>query len=261
MSFNMTQSFSTLIFERRGPVAIITMNRPDKLNACNTHMYRELTDLLGTIDKEKEIRVIVITGSGEKAFSAGADLEELDFNNLDESSDYIRIDATAFRAIENVRQPVIAAVNGAAIGYGCKVAIVSDITVASQHARFSLPGATFGAVHMIMLGRAREVIGRKRLAEMLMTGKTIDAGTAREYGIVNHIVPREKVLDEAVAIANQIAACPPITIEVIRRMMHRGNDDDYRWEDLLSPGLLLMEDLKEGQRAFIERRKPKFTGK
>jgi len=257
----MSQSFDTLLFEQRGPIAIITMNRPDKLNACNTHMYKELTRLLGDIDEDRDVRAIVITGSGEKAFSAGADLEELDFDNLRESSDYIKIDATAFRAMENVRQPLIAAVNGAAIGYGCKVAIVSDIAVASENARFSLPGATFGAVHMIMLGRAREVMGRKRLAEMLMTGKTLDAETAREYGIVNHVVPRGAVLDRAIEIAEQIAACPPITIEVIRRMMHRGNDDDYRWEDLLSPGLLLMDDLKEGQRAFIERRKPKFTGK
>ena len=123
----MTQLFETLLFEKRGPVAIITMNRPDKMNACNTHMYKELTRLLGTIDDDREIRAIVITGSGEKAFSAGADLEELDFDNLRESSDYIKIDATAFRAMENVRQPVIAAVNGAAIGYGCKVAIISDI--------------------------------------------------------------------------------------------------------------------------------------
>lgn len=257
----MTQSFETLLYEQRGAIAVITMNRPEKLNACNTFMYKELTSLLSTIDQDREIRAIIMTGSGDRAFSAGADLDELDFANLRESSDYIKIDATAFRAIENVRQPVIAAVNGLAIGYGCKIAIISDITVASEKARFSLPGATFGAVHMIMLGRAREVMGRKRLAEMLMTGKMIDAVTAQEYGIVNHLVPQENVLAEALKIANQIAACPPISIEVIRRMMHRGNDDDYRWEDLLSPGLLLMEDLKEGQRAFVEGRKPKFTGK
>ncbi len=257
----MTQSFETLLYEQRDAVAIITMHRPDKLNACNTHMYQELTGLLSTIDQDKDIRAIIITGSGDRAFSAGADLDELDFANLRESSDYIKIDATTFRAMENVRQPVIAAVNGAAIGYGCKIAIISDITIASEKARFSLPGATFGAVHMIMLGRAREVMGRKRLAEMLMTGKMIDAETAQEYGIINHVVPQENVLDEALKIANQIAACPPITIEVIRRMMHRGNDDDYRWEDLLSPGLLLMEDLKEGQQAFVEGRKPEFKGK
>jgi len=257
----MSQSFETLLYEQRGAIAIITMNRPDKLNACNTHMYKELTSLLGEIDQDKGIRAIIITGSGDRAFSAGADLDELDFANLRESSDYIKIDATTFRAMENVRQPVIAAVNGAAIGYGCKIAIISDITIASEKARFSLPGATFGAVHMIMLGRAREVMGRKRLAEMLMTGKMMDAETAQEYGIVNHVLPHEEVLDAALKIANQIAACPPITIEVIRRMMHRGNDDDYRWEDLLSPGLLLMEDLKEGQRAFVEGRKPEFKGK
>ena len=257
----MNDNLQTLLYEQRGAVAIITMNRPDKLNACNTHMYKELTRLLSQIDQDKSIKAIIITGSGDKAFSAGADLEELNFDNLRESSDYIKIDATAFRAMENVRQPVIAAVNGAAIGYGCKVAIISDITVASEKARFSLPGATFGAVHMIMLGRAREVMGRKRLAEMLMTGQMIDAQTAENFGIVNHVVPQEEVLDKALEIANQIAACPPLPIEVIRRMMHRGNDDDYRWEDLLSPGLLLMEDLKEGQRAFMEGRKPKFTGK
>ena len=190
--------------------------------------------------------------------SAGA---ELDFDNLRESSEYIKIDATAFRAMENTRQPIIAAVNGTAIGYGCKVAIISDLAIAADNAVFSLPGATFGAVHMIMLGRAREVMGRKRLAEMLMTGKSIDAETAVEYGIVNQVIPRDSVLDSALELAEQIASCPPITIEVIRRMMHRGNDDDYRWEDLLSPGLLLMEDLKEGQRAFIEGRKPEFKGK
>lgn len=257
----MSEGFSTILYEKKDAVAVISMNRPDKLNACNTTMYKELDCLLTKIDSDDSIRVVVITGSGEKAFSAGADLEELNFANLKESSDYIRIDATAFRKLENIRQPVIAAVNGAAIGYGCKVAIVSDIAVASEKAKFSLPGATFGAVHMIMLGRAKEVMGKKRLAQMLLTGETIDAQQAERYGIVNKVVAPDQVLEEALRIANQIAACPQITIEVIRRMMHRGNDDDYRWEDLLSPGLLLMEDVKEGRQAFKERRKAKFTGK
>lgn len=260
MSFTF-QRYETLLVEIRGAVAVVTMNRPDKLNACNTVMYRELDHALGVIEGSDDIRAVVITGSGEKAFSAGADIEELDFANLKESSEYIRIDATTFRRIENIPQPVITAVNGVAIGYGCKVAIVSDITVASETARFSLPGATFGAVHMIMLGRARDVIGRKRLSEMILTGEMLDAATAKDFGIVNHIVPQSQVLEKALAIAQKIAANPPLAIRVIRRMLHRGMDDDYRWEDLLSPGLLLMEDLKEGQRAFIERRKPEFKGK
>ena len=257
----MQTSYETLLVEIDDAVAIITMNRPDKLNACNTTMYRELDQVLGDIENSDEIRAVVITGSGDSAFSAGADMDELDFANLKESSDYIKIDASTFRRIENIPQPVITAVNGAAIGYGCKVAIVSDITVASKNAKFSLPGATFGAVHMIMLGRARDVIGRKRLSEMLLTGETLDAQTAQNYGIVNHVVEPEEVLANAVEIAKKIAACPPLTIRVVRRMLHRGMDDDYRWEDLLSPGLLLMEDLKEGRRAFIERRRPEFKGR
>lgn len=258
---NTSAQYETLLVETRGAVAVVTMNRPDKLNACNTVMYRELDHALARIEADDGIRAVVMTGAGDRAFSAGADLEELDFADLKESSDYIKIDATAFRRIENIPQPVITAVNGLAIGYGCKVAIVSDITVASEKARFSLPGATFGAVHMIMLGRARDVIGRKRLSEMLLTGETLDAETARDFGIVNHVVPHAEVLDRACAIAGKIAANPPLAVRVIRRMLHRGMDDDYRWEDLLSPGLLLMNDLKEGQRAFIEGRKPRFEGR
>jgi len=257
----MTETFSTILYEKRGPVAVITMNRPDKLNACNTTMYKELDRVLDLIEFDDAVKAVVITGSGDKAFSAGADLEELNFDNLKDSTDYIKTDATAFRRLENIPQPVIAAVNGAAIGYGCKVAIVSDIAIASEKAKFSLPGATFGAVHVIMLGRAKEVIGKKRLAKMLLTGETIDARQAEVYGIVNKVVEPAALMEEALKVANQIAACPPLSIRVIRRMLHRGMDDDYRWEDLLSPGLLLMEDLKEGQQAFMERRKPDFKGR
>lgn len=257
----MAETFETILYEKQGPVAIITMNRPDKLNACSTVMYKEIDHALDMIESDGEVRAVVITGSGDKAFSAGADLEELNFDNLKDSTEYIKIDAKAFRRLENIPQPVIAAVNGAAIGYGCKVAIVSDITIASESAKFSLPGATFGAVHVIMLGRAMEVLGRKRLSQLLLTGETIDAHQAEKYGIVNKVVPADQVLTEALKVANKIAACPPLAIQVTRRMLHRGMDDDYRWEDLLSPGLLLMEDLKEGRRAFMEKRKPKFTGK
>lgn len=257
----MSDRYDTLLVETRGAVAVVTMNRPEKLNACNTVMYRELDHALARIESSDDIRAVVMTGAGDRAFSAGADIDELNFADLKESSDYIKIDATTFRRIENIPQPVITAVNGLAIGYGCKVAIVSDITVASEKARFSLPGATFGAVHMIMLGRARDVVGRKRLSEMLLTGQMIDAKTAQEFGIVNHVVPQDQVLNRAIAIAEGIAANPPLSVRVIRRMLHRGMDDDYRWEDLLSPGLLLMEDLKEGRRAFVDGRKPQFKGK
>ena len=257
----MVEEFETILYEKKGPIAVITMNRPDKLNACNTGMYKEIDRVLDLVEKDEHIRAVIITGAGDKAFSAGADLEELDFNHLKESTEYIRIDAKTFRHLEDIPQPVIAAVNGAAIGYGCKVALISDITIASENATFSLPGTTFGAVHVITLGRGREVLGRKRLAYMLLTGVTLDAHQAERYGIVTAVVPHDQVLAEAEKMARKIASLPPISAQVTRRMLHRGMDDDYRWEDLLSPGLLLMEDLKEGQRAFIEKRKPKFSGR
>ena len=255
------KKFETIIYEQKGAIAIITMNRPDKLNACSTYMYKDIDKALDIIEENDEIRAVVITGSGDQAFSAGADLEELNFDNLKQSRKYIDIDAKTFRHLENIPQPVIAAVNGAAIGYGCKIAIISDITIASENAKFCLPGTTFGAVHVIMLGRAMDVLGRKRLAHMLLTGEMIDVHQAERYGFVNKIVPQDQLLATAEELANKIASFPPISVQVTRRMLHRGNDDDYRCEDLLSPGLLLMEDVKEGRQAFLERRKPEFTGK
>lgn len=257
----MKETFETILLEKKDQVAIVTMNRPDKLNACNTRMYKDLDRALDLIEADPEVRAVIVTGAGDRAFSAGADIEELEFANLQESREYIAIDARTFRHIENIPQPVIAAVNGAAIGYGCKIAIVSDIAIASEKAKFSLPGITIGAVHVITLGRGREVLGRKRLAHMLLTGETLDAHQAEMWGIVSKVVPHEQLLSEAEKLAGRIAKSPRISVEVTRRMLHRGMDDDYRWEDLLSPALLLMEDVKEGRRAFLEKRKPIFKGK
>lgn len=257
----MANSYETIIYEKKDGFAVITMNRPDKLNACSTTMYKEMDKVLDIIEFDEDIRAVIITGAGDKAFSAGADLEELDFDNLKESTEYIRIDARTFRHLENIPQPVIAAVNGAAIGYGCKVAIISDVVIASDTAKFSLPGTTFGAVHVITLGRGLNVLGRTRLASMLLTGETLDARQAESYGIVTKVVSPDELYAQAEKAAKKIASMPPLSVRVTRRMLHRGCDDDYRWEDLLSPGLLLMQDLKEGQKAFIERRKPVFKGK
>ena len=257
----MNETYTTIRVEKKAAICTITLNRPDRHNAFNVKMYEELDHALTQIGKDDGIKAIIFTGAGDRSFSAGADLEELDFKNLKESTAYIQTDAKAFRRIENVPQPVICAVNGSAIGGGCKIAIVSDITIASEKATFSLPGATFGAVHVITLGRGMNVLGRQRLGRMLLTGEAIDAHKAESYGLVSQVVPHDRLMGEAEKIARRIAGYPPLTIRVIKRMLHRGNDDDYRWEDLLSPGLLLMEDLKEGQRAFMEKRKPQFQGK
>lgn len=237
------------------------MNRPDKLNACNLKMFQEIDHALSLVEENDNVRVVVITGAGDRAFSAGVDFEELEFKDMKESNAFIRSDARMFRRIENIPQPVIAAVNGYAFGYGCKIAIISDIAIASDRAQFGLQGIKVGAVHVITLGRGRGTLGRGRLGYLLLSGKTIDAKKAEEYGLVAQVVPHDKLYAEVESLAQSIAQYPVLAVRAIKRMLHRGCDDDYRWEDLLSPGLLLMDDLKEGRRAFLEKRKPRFKGR
>jgi len=252
--------YTTILLEVKGDIAVITLNRPEKHNACNVKMFQELEHSLSVVGSDDTVKAIIITGAGDRAFSAGVDFDELEFQNLKGSLGFVEKDAAMFRRLENVSQPVIAAVNGYAFGYGCKLAIVSDISIAAERAQFGLQGIRVGAVHVITLGRGRDILGRNRLGYMLLTGETIDAQKAERWGIVSKVVPNDKLMAEAEAIAHGIASYPSLGVRTIKKMLHRGCDDDYRWEDLLTPGLLLMEDVKEGRQAFKEKRKPKFKG-
>ncbi len=253
--------YETILLGIDDGVATITMNRPEKHNACSVQMFREIDYALSAIERDESVRAVVITGAGDRAFSAGVDFDDLDFKDVKESSAFVEADARTFRHIENIPQPVIAAVNGYAYGYGCKIAIVSDVAIASERARFGLQGIKVGAVHVITLGRGRGVLGRNRLGYLLLSGETIDAQQAEHWGIVSRVVPHESLLAEAGSLARTIAGYPVISVRAIKKMLHRGCDDDYRWEDLLTPGLLVMEDLREGRRAFKEKRPPRFKGR
>lgn len=252
--------YDSILYLENNGIANITLNRPDKHNACSVRMFQEIEHALSMIGQNDSIKVVIITGAGDRAFSAGVDFDELEFKNIKESISFVEFDTAMFRRLENIPQPVIAAVNGYAYGYGCKIAIVSDISIASERAKFGLQGIRVGAVHVITLGRGRSVLSRNRLGYMLLTGETIDAHKAEQWGIVSKVVPHEQLLTEAEAIAQSIASYPSLSVRTIKRMLHRGYDDDYRWEDLLTPGLLLMEDMKEGRQAFKEKRKPEFKG-
>lgn len=260
MNKKYSKDYETILFAAKGPVATLTMNRPDKHNACNGKMFEEIDHALSLVERDEGIRVVVITGAGDQAFSAGVDFSELDFENMKQSTAFIDIDARMFRRIENIPQPVIAAVNGYAYGYGCKIAIVSDIAIASDKARFGLQGIRVGAVHVITLGRGRDTLGRGRLGYLILSGDTIDAEKAEQWGIVARVVPHEKLYSEVDSLAQRIARHPALAVRTIRKMLHRGCEDDYRWEDLLSPGLLMMDDVKEGRKAFLEKREPGFKG-
>ena len=258
---NRQDAYETILLEVKDRVASMTMNRPEKLNACNVKMFQEIDRALASVEDREDVSVVVITGAGDRAFSAGVDFQDLQFEDVGQSTEFIKHDARMFRRIENIPQPVIAAINGDAYGYGCKIAIVSDIAIASEKARFGLQGIKVGAVHVITLGRGRDVLGRGRLGYLLLSGETIDAATAEHYGIVEKVVPQDRLRAEVQALAQTIAEYPPLAVRTIKKMLHRGCDDDYRWEDLVSPGLLMMEDVREGRRAFFEKRKPRFKGK
>ncbi len=253
-------NFETIILEVKSNIATISMNRPEKMNACNMKMFKEIDHALMEIEKTPDIRVVVITGTGQKAFSAGVDLKELDFKNVAESNEWIQNDARMFRRIESIPQPVIAAVNGHAYGYGCKIPIVCDLAIAAQDAMFGLQGIKLGAVHIITLGRGRDTMSRKDLAYILLSGEAFSADKAASIGVINKAVPREELYPKVYELARKIVEYPSYPVKIIKRMLHRGMDEDYRYEDLLSPSLLLQEDLKEGRAAFFEKRKPQFKG-
>jgi len=255
------KGYETILLGIDDGVATITMNRPEKHNACSVQMFREIDDALSAIERDESVKAVIITGAGDRAFSSGVDFDDLEFKDLKESSAFVETDARTFRHIENIPQPVIAAVNGYAYGYGCKIAIVSDVTIASERARFGLQGIRVGAVHVMTLGRGRSVLGRNRMGYLLFSGETIDARQAEHWGIVSQVVSHDELLPAAEKLARTIAGYPVIGVRTIKRMLHRGCDDDYRWEDLLTPGLLVMEDLKEGRRAFKEKRPPRFKGR
>jgi len=253
--------YGSILVAKDNAVLTITMNRPEKMNACSLEMFTEIDKALTEAENDDDVKVVIITGAGNKAFSAGVDIEALNMDDLNAASNWVKIDAGTFRHIENIPMPVIAAVNGDAFGFGCKISIVSDFAIAADNARFGLQGIKVGAVHMIMLGRAVNVLGRQRLGYMLFTGKIIDAHKAEHFGIVSEVVPQEELYPAVYGLAHKIAEYSPVAIRTIKKLLHRGSDDDYRYEDVLTPHLLTMEDLKEGSRAFVEKRKAIFKGK
>jgi enoyl-CoA hydratase/carnithine racemase len=208
--------YQTILVEIKKPAATITMNRPDKHNACSVKMFQEIDDALSQIEGDEAVRVVVITGAGDRAFSAGVDFGDLEFDDLKGSTAFVDTDARMLRHLENIPQPVIAAVNGYAYGYGCKIAIVSDIAIASDRARFGLQGIKVGAVHVITLGRGRGTLGRNRLGYLILFGDTIDAQKAEQWGIVSKVVSHDQLREEADRLARTIADYPVMAVRAVR---------------------------------------------
>ncbi len=258
-------NYETILVEKRGKVALITINRPDKLNALSSKVHEEGVSALDELRNDSEIRVVVITGAGEKSFVAGADISEFAGKSAAAQRDIMN-SRSLFNSIDTFPKPVVAMVNGFCLGGGCELALACDLRVASEKARFSQPEINLG----IMCGgggtqRLTRLIGEGRAMEMILTGDMIDAATALDFGLVNHVYSPEELEEKTFELANKIAEKAPIALQMSKeavKFASRSNlDEGLRREIDLFAICFSTEDKEEGVSAFLEKRKPDFKGK
>lgn len=255
--------YTTILTEIRGRVGVVTLNRPQAMNAFNTLMLTELFDALETFDKDENIGAMVVTGN-EKAFAAGADIKEMAESSPFEMIQKGRVEK--WDLIRGIKKVVIAAVSGWALGGGCEFAISCDMIVASESAKFGQPEITIG---VIPGGggtqRLARLLGKQLAMEMVINNRTLSAAEALQFGLVNRVVPVDGYLDAAVAFAEEIASRAPLATRMAKDSVNAA------FETTLAEGLkaekrnfyplFSTEDQKEGMKAFIEKRKPNWKGK
>ncbi len=258
-------NYETITVEKRGKVAILTINRPDKLNALNSSVHSEGVAALGELRDNDSVRVLVITGSGEKSFIAGADISEFAGQTPVTQRDLFH-QPSLFNTIDNFPKPVIAMVNGFCLGGGNELALACDLRICSPNAKFSQPEINLG----IIPGgggtqRLTNLIGEGRAMEMILSGDMIDAETALQFGLVNHIHPAAELEERTLEIAAKIAEKAPIALQLCKeavKFASRSNlDEGLRREVDLFAICFSTEDKTEGVAAFLEKRKPNFQGK
>jgi methylglutaconyl-CoA hydratase len=255
----------TLLTERRGQILIVTINRPDRMNALDRPTLKAGAKLIKEIHFDKNIRVVIVTGAGEKAFCAGADLKERENMTMSEVRQYIRAIRDTFTDIENLPMPVICAINGIALGGGLELALACDIRLAAENATLGLTEVTLG----IIPGgggtqRLPRLIGRGKAKELLFLGQRITSKQALDIGLINHIAPADKLMDMAMDMAEKIVNNPPIAVQQAKIAVNRGMEVE------LAQGLEIeseayevcipTKDRLEALAAFKEKRKPNFLG-
>jgi enoyl-CoA hydratase len=253
-----------VVFESSRPVATITINRPDKLNALNAGVLEVLGTAVKTLAADREVRAVVITGAG-RAFVAGADIAEIAGESRTTLERFALRGQELFNAIEQMRKPVIAAVNGFAFGGGCELALACHIRVASTAAKFGLPEVKLGLIPGYGgTQRLPRLVGRGAALKMILTGDAIDAAEAYRIGLADALAEPEQLMEAAYAIANTAAKNGPVAIERALDAVDTGQDlslgDALRAEAGLFGTLGETSDMREGTRAFMEKRAAKFTG-
>jgi enoyl-CoA hydratase len=258
--------YKTLIYEKKENIGVLTINRPEKLNALSNELIEELGIFLDDVENDTELRVLVMTGAGEKAFVAGADIQELVDRDALVGRRVSRTRQTVFSRIENFTIPVIAAVNGYALGGGLELALACSIRICSDRAQFGAPEVKLG----IIPGdggtqRLPRLVGLGRAMEMVLTGDFIDAQEAYRIGLANQVVPHEELMEKAMELAQKIAKRPPLAVRYAKEAVNRSQEGDavsgYALESYLHALSCTTEDKKEGVQAFLEKRKGTYKGK
>jgi enoyl-CoA hydratase len=256
---------TTLLFELSKGIARITINRPDKLNALNATVISELGDAVTRLETDAGVRGAILTGAGQKAFVAGADISELAAQGPMEGKLRSMLGQQVFRRLERCGKPVIAAVNGFALGGGCELAMACHIRIAAEHAKFGQPEVKLG-IGPGYGGTARlpRLVGKGRALELLLTGEMIDAAEAFRIGLVNRVVPAGQLLSESETMLQTILGNGPLAIRACLEAVDAGLETTLDQALLLEAnhfGLLTAtEDMREGTKAFLEKRKPIFKG-
>lgn len=255
-----------VILEKEGKVAVVTLNRPKALNALNSETLKELDYIVTELENDDEIYAVVLTGAGDKAFVAGADITEMKDLNTMEGRKFSILGNKVFRRLENLEKPVIAAISGFALGGGCELAMACDIRLASDKAKFGQPevglGITpgFGGTQ-----RLARLVGTGMAKELIYTGKIVKADEALRIGLINRIVEGEKLMEEAKAMAQTIAANAPIAVKLSKVAINRGIQCDLdtalMYEAEAFGECFSTADQKEGMTAFVEKRDKSFQNK
>jgi len=256
-------AYDNILLETKDKVGLITLNRPDALNALSTGLMTEFIDALGKLEADDAIGCIVVTGS-EKAFAAGADIKEM--QQMSYMDAYLGDFAQPWEAVSQARKPIIAAVAGYALGGGCELAMMCDFILAADTAKFGQPEVKLGVMPGIGgTQRLTRFVGKSKAMEMNLTGRMMDAEEAERAGLVSRIVPADELLEEALKVAGEIADLSRPSVQMTKEAVNRAYEttlsEGVRFERRVFQSLFATEDQKEGMGAFVEKRTPQFKNR
>lgn len=263
---NILSEYENLLLKIEDGIGFITINRPKALNALNAATICDLDSIFDALAQDNEVKVVVVTGSGEKSFVAGADITEMQSMSAVQGRTWAKMAQAVFNKIENLPKPVIAAVNGFALGGGCELAMACDIRILSEKAKLGQPEVSLG----IPPGfggtqRLARLVGKGRAKELLFTGEMIDAAEAYRIGLANKVVAPEELINVTKAMAQKIMSRAPVAVQVCKAAVNEGLDVDLKsgvaYEAEVFGLCFATDDQKEGMTAFVEKRKPNFIGK